>query len=70
MTIEVLTKDLLKLAQSKGAYREDILNIFYGLAPQKDIEKAIALAKKAGMYSVPDMRNYRLGTWYQYDGEK
>ena len=57
---------ILKTAKN-GVHREDL--IWSGFAPIKVLKKAIAEAKRQGMYSVRDMGRGPRGTYYQYDGE-
>ena len=50
-----------------GVYRESIFEALQPLSTKKNIRLAIAHAKQLGMYSVADLRDDALGTYYQID---
>lgn len=64
-----LSHRILEMAKT-GVYRESIFEAFRSLATQRQIRQAIALAKQFGLYSVRDLRDPELGTYYQVDLEK
>ena len=64
-----LSQRILEMAQT-GVYRESIFEAFRSLATQRQIRQAIAHAKQFGLYSVRDLRDPELGTFYQVDLQK
>lgn len=64
-----LSQRILDMAQS-GVYRESIFEVFQSLATQQQIRRAIAHAKQFGLYSVRQLRDPELGTYYQIDADK
>lgn len=61
-----LSQRILDMAES-GIYRELILEALSPLATKKRIRSAIAQARHYGLYSVPELRDPDLGTYYQRD---
>ncbi len=61
-----LSQRILDMAES-GVYRELILEALHPLATKKQIRSAIAQARHYGLYSVPELRDPDLGTYYQRD---
>ncbi|MGF1457650.1 MAG: hypothetical protein ACFBSG_01340 [Leptolyngbyaceae cyanobacterium] len=61
-----LSQRILEMAKT-GVYRESIFETFRSLATQRQIRQAIAHAKQFGLYSVRDLRDADLGTYYQVD---
>lgn len=61
-----LSQRILEMAKT-GVYRESIFEAFRSLATQRQIRQAIAHAKQFGLYSVRDLRDAELGTFYQVD---
>lgn len=61
-----LSQRILEMAKT-GVYRESIFDTFRSLATQRQIRQAIAHAKQFGLYSVRDLRDEELGTFYQVD---
>lgn len=59
-----LVDEILEQART-GVYRQELLDSID--APGKEITKAIAQARLRGLYSLGDMRDMELGTYYQYD---
>lgn len=64
-----LIQRILTMAQT-GVYRESIFEAFQSLATKQQIRSAIAHAKQLGVYSVRDLRDADLGTYYQIDAVK
>ena len=61
-----LSRQVLEMATT-GVYRESIFEALHPLSTKKNIRLAIAQAKQLGMYSVADLRDDALGTYYQID---
>lgn len=61
-----LSQRILAMAKT-GVYRESIFEAFRSLATKRQIRQAIAHAKQFGLYSVRDLRDPELGTYYQVD---
>lgn len=61
-----LSQRILDMAKT-GVYRESIFEAFRSLATKQQIRQAIAHAKQFGLYSVRDLRDAELGTYYQVD---
>ncbi|MEM6521633.1 MAG: hypothetical protein AAF722_20145 [Cyanobacteria bacterium P01_C01_bin.70] len=61
-----LSQRILEMAKT-GVYRESIFEAFRSLATKQQIRQAIAHAKQFGLYSVRDLRDAELGTFYQVD---
>ena len=61
-----LSQRILAMAKT-GVYRESIFEAFRSLATKRQIRQAIAQAKQFGLYSVRDLRDDELGTYYQVD---
>jgi hypothetical protein len=61
-----LSQRILEMAKT-GVYRESIFEAFRSLATKRQIRQAIAHAKQFGLYSVRDLRDEELGTYYQVD---
>ncbi len=64
-----LSQRILDMATT-GVYRESIFEAFHSLATKRQIGQAIAHAKQFGLYSVRDLRDRELGTYYQVDSDK
>ena len=64
-----LSQRILAMAKT-GVYRESIFEAFRSLATKRQIRQAIAHAKQFGLYSVRDLRDAELGTYYQVDLQK
>lgn len=64
-----LSQRILEMAKT-GVYRESIFEAFQSLATKKQIRVAIAQAKQFGLYSVRDLRDAELGTYYQVELSK
>ena len=64
-----LNQRILEMAKT-GVYRESIFEAFRSLATKQQIRQAIAQAKQFGLYSVRDLRDEQLGTYYQVDPAK
>ncbi|MEM9218180.1 MAG: hypothetical protein AAGD25_28045 [Cyanobacteria bacterium P01_F01_bin.150] len=61
-----LSSRVMEMATT-GVYRESIFEALHPLATKKTIRLAIANAKQFGMYSIADLRDDVLGTYYQID---
>ena len=61
-----LSQRILDMAKT-GVYRESIFEAFQSLATKRQIRSAITHAKQFGLYSVPNLRDADLGTYYQVD---
>ncbi|MEM6836511.1 MAG: hypothetical protein AAF609_06615 [Cyanobacteria bacterium P01_C01_bin.120] len=61
-----LSQRILEMAKT-GVYRESVFEAFQSLATKRQIRQAIAYAKQFGLYSVRDLRDADLGTFYQVD---
>lgn len=64
-----LSQRILEMAKT-GVYRESIFETFHSFATKKQIRCAIAHAKQLGLYSVKDLRDSELGTYYQLNADK
>ena len=64
-----LSQRILDMAKT-GVYRESIFEAFQSLATKQQIRRAIAHAKQFGLYSVRNLRDPDLGTYYQVDLSK
>lgn len=64
-----LSQRILDMART-GVYRESIFETFRSLATKRQVSRAIAHARQLGLYSVPDLRDSELGTYYQVDVAK
>ena len=65
-SVSELSRQVLEMATT-GVYRESIFEALQPLSTKKNIRLAIAQAKQLGMYSVADLRDDSLGTYYQID---
>ena len=65
-SVPELSGQVLEMATT-GVYRESIFEALQPLATKKNIRLAIAHAKQLGMYSVAELRDDGLGTYYQID---
>ena len=63
-SVPELSRQVLEMATT-GVYRESIFEALQPLATKKSIRLAIAHAKQFGMYSVAELRDDVLGTYYQ-----
>ncbi|MGF1524351.1 MAG: hypothetical protein ACFBSF_18680 [Leptolyngbyaceae cyanobacterium] len=61
-----LSQRILDMAKT-GVYRESIFEAFRACATKQQIRRAIAYAKEFGLYSVRNLRDPELGTYYQVD---
>ncbi len=61
-----LSQRILEMAKT-GVYRESIFEAFQPLATKRQIRAAIGHAKQFGLYSVRDLRDPDLGTYYEVD---
>lgn len=66
LTDTELSQRILEMAKT-GVYRESIFETFQPLATKKQIRGAIAHAKQFGLYSVRQLRDDELGTYYEVD---
>ncbi|MEM9003779.1 MAG: hypothetical protein AAGE59_09675 [Cyanobacteria bacterium P01_F01_bin.86] len=64
-----LSQRILEMACT-GVYRESIFEAFQSLATKQQIRSAITHAKQFGLYSVRNLRDSELGTYYQVDTAK
>ncbi len=64
-----LSQKILEMA-STGVYRESIFEALQPIAAKKQIREAIAHARRFGLYSVANLRDPELGTYYQLDAAK
>jgi hypothetical protein len=64
-----LSQRILDMAKT-GVYRESIFEAFQSSATKKQIRRAIAHAKQFGLYSVRQLRDAELGTYYEVDLKK
>lgn len=65
-SVPELSRQVLEMAQT-GVYRESIFEALQPLSTKKNIRLAIAHAKELGMYSIAELRDSSLGTYYQID---
>lgn len=63
-----IVNQVLELA-STGAYSADIQKELSDEFLTREILVAIRVARRKGMYTVPDMRDEDKGTYYQFDGD-
>ena len=61
-----LVDAILQLARN-GVYREQIMFQFRDSYAPRAISRAIATAKRQGLYSVSELRHTRQGTYYEYE---
>ena len=61
-----LSQRILEMAKT-GVYRESIFEAFRSLATKQQIRRAITHTKQFGLYSVKELRDAELGTYYQID---
>lgn len=66
LSVAELSQQILEMGKS-GVYRESVFEALQPMATKKQIRQAIAHAKKFGLYSVADLRDSQLGTYYQLD---
>lgn len=59
-----LVEEVLEMAR-KGVHRQELLDSCDGT--KKEISQAIARARTCGLYSLKEMNDLDLGTYYQYD---
>jgi hypothetical protein len=64
-----LSQRILDMAKT-GVYRESIFEALQPLATKRQIRNAISYAKQFGLYSVRELRDGELGTYYQVDPDK
>lgn len=64
-----LSQKILEMA-STGVYRESIFEALQPIATKKQVREAIAHAKRFGLYSIANLRDPELGTYYQLDAAK
>lgn len=64
-----LSQRILEMAKT-GVYRESVFEVFQSLATKRQIRSAIAHAKQLGLYSIRQLRDPELGTYYQVDAAK
>lgn len=64
-----LSQRILEMAQT-GVYRESIFEAFQASATKQQIRSAISHARQLGLYSIRDLRDADLGTYYQIDPAK
>ena len=64
-----LSQRILDMAQT-GVYRESIFEAFRSLATKQQIRSAIAYTKQFGLYSIRNLSDPELGTYYQVDPAK
>jgi len=69
ISLDTIAKDVCTFVRElRGAYRNDIVEFCSGSGLlNSEAPKVIRRAKEMGMYSVPDMRDYNKGTFYQFD---
>ncbi len=66
LTVSELSQRILDMAQT-GVYRESLFETFQPVATKQTIRHAIRHAKQFGLYSVAQLRDAELGTYYQLD---
>lgn len=69
LSTSALSQKILEMATT-GVYRESVFEAFQPIATKKQIREAIAHAKRFGLYSIADLRDSDLGTYYQLDAAK
>ena len=66
LSVPELTQQILEMAKT-GVYRESLFETLRPLATQRQIRTAIAHAKRFGLHSIANLRDSKLGTYYQVD---